>query len=521
MAGGDTGELILAIDAGTQSIRAALVDLTGRIREIVKTPVELMPPRHPGWAEQSADYYWDVLCRTTRECLSRQAGLRERVRAVALTTLRATVVDVDENGNAVRPVLLWLDERKADERLVLSPLWRGLAKGLGLSDLVIGAARDGESNWIKQNEPEVWAKVHKHLFLSGYFTHRLTGEFADSVGNIAGYVPFNVKKGEWCGRFDVKWKLFPIEREKLPRLVPPTGTLGEITAEASAQTGIPRGLPLIAAANDKACEILGAGCLTPADICASFGTICTIDAPGDRYVEIRPMWPPYPAAVPGHYYTEVSVMRGAWMITWFKEEFGLPERQEAMARGVTPEELLDELVRDVPPGSMGLVLRPDWTPSPGQSPAMRGSVIGFCDVHKRAHLYRAILEGLAYALKDGATLLQRKHKTRMERLRVSGGGSQSDSVMQICADVFNMPAERPRTHETSAVGAAIDAAVGLGVYADFPKAVAAMTGTGAVFTPIPANVETYAALYERVYRRMEKRLLPLFEETRAITGYPR
>jgi len=513
-------ELILSIDAGTQSIRAALVELRGRIRLLVKTPLAPCLSPQPGWAEQRPEYYWETLCLTTRELFRQFAGDPASIRAVALTTQRGTVIDVDRDGKPLRPAILWLDERKADERGIVPGAIRRLLRLVRLDDLVLGVVRDCESNWLRQHQPEIWERTHKHLFLSGYLTYRLIGEFVDSRANIVGYLPFNIRRGEWSGPHDIKWRLFPIERDKLPRLAAPTEELGRIDARVSEETGIPRGLPLFACANDKACEILGAGCLGPADACLSLGTISTVNVPNDKYVEIRTLWPPFPAAVPGSFYTEVPVMRGAWMISWFKEEFGLPERQEARDRCVSAEQLLDRLIRDVPPGSLGLVLQPYWTPSFDKAKSARGSIIGFCDLHKRAHLYRAILEGLMFALKDGARLLEKKNQTSFGLMRVSGGASQSDAAMQICADIFGMPAQRPHTHETSALGAAIDAAVGLGMYADFPQAVKAMTRVGAQFEPVPAHVEVYRALYERVYRRMYQKLTPLFDAIRKITGYP-
>lgn len=513
-------DLILAIDAGTQSIRAALVDLRGDIRAIVKTPLDPCLSPQPGWAEQRPEYFWETLCRTTRELLDRFADLKESLCAGTLTTQRGTVIDVDRDGKPLRPAILWLDERKADDQSIVPGYLRRLLHWLRLDELVLGVVRDCEVNWLRQRQPEVWERTYKHLYLSGYLTYRLIGEFVDSRANIVGYLPFNIRRGEWSGPHDIKWRLFPIEPDKLPRLAAPAETLGRIGPRVAAETGLPQGLPLIAAANDKACEILGSGCLGPADACISLGTISTVNVPNEKYIELRPLWPPFPSAVPGCYYTEVPVMRGAWMISWFKEEFGLPERQQALDEGLSAEQLLDRLIRDVPPGAQGLVLQPYWTPSPDKAKSARGSVIGFCDLHKRAHLYRAILEGLMFALKDGARLLERKNQTPRGVLRVSGGASQSDAAMQICADIFGMPAQRPHTHETSALGAAIDAAVGLGAYDNFHQAAREMTRIGAQFEPLADNVDIYQALYERVYRRMYDRLLPLFKEIHDITGYP-
>ncbi|MBN2159098.1 MAG: FGGY-family carbohydrate kinase [Spirochaetes bacterium] len=515
-----TGELILSIDAGTQSIRAALVDAKGNVVRIVKNQIQPYFSEHPGWAEQDPEYYWKTLCTACRE-LMRQAGrMAERLAGVTLTTQRATVINVDAGGRPLRPAIVWLDQRKADAAGLVPAALTPVLKVLKLLRTVENVAGNCESNWIRQHQPEIWEKTHKYLLLSGFFTHRLTGEFVDSVGNNVGYLPINNKTYRWAGKYDFKWRLFPIEREKLPALVRPSEMLGKITARASKETGIPEGLPVVAAGTDKGCEILGAGCLGPDVGCLSFGTTATFNTTTDTYVELLPMIPPYPASVPDTYYTEAMVYRGFWMVSWFREEFGLLEKEIAKKKKLVPEKLFDALIEKIPAGSMGLVLQPYWTPGNDIDPYAKGSIIGFGDVHNRAYLYRAILEGLVYALRQGAELTRRRTKTSIKRLMVSGGGSQSDMAMRITADVFGMTAERPHTFETSALGAAIAAAVGLGIHSDYPAAVSAMTRTRDAFDPVPENHRLYDDLYRDVYLGMYGRLKPLFKRIREITGYP-
>jgi sugar (pentulose or hexulose) kinase len=179
-------------------------------------------------------------------------------------------------------------------------------------------------------------------------------------------------------------------------------------------------------------------------------------------------------------------------------------------------------VNSVPAGSMGLMLQPYWTPGikvPG--PEAKGAIIGFGDVHTRAHVYRAILEGLAYALREGKERIEKRSGVPITELRVSGGGSQSDAAMQLTADIFGLPTARPHIYETSGLGAAIDAAVGLGLYPDFATAIRAMTRVGKVFHPIPANQKMYDRLYKNVYRKMYARLQPMYAQIAEITGYPK
>ncbi len=516
-----TRDLILAIDNGTQSVRALLFNPQGRMLDKIQVPIEPYFSRQPGWAEQRPELFWESICQACQGLWVKEPAHRERIAGVALTTQRSTTVNVDQAGRPLRPAIVWLDQRRTEGLKPVGGLWGTLFRLAGMRETVAYLQAEAEANWIATQQPEVWEQTHKYLFLSGYLTFRLTGRFVDSVGCQVGYVPFDYKDLAWSKKWDWKWRAVIMDEDKLVELVPPAGVLGEITSQAAEETGIPAGLPLIASAADKATEVLGAGCLEPHIGCLSYGTTATINTTHHKYVEVIPLLPPYPAAVPGRYSLEVQVYRGYWMVNWFKREFGLREQLLADERGIQPEELFDELVDAVPPGSMGLTLQPYWSPGlkvPG--PEAKGAVIGFGDVHTRAHVYRAILEGLAYALREGAERTARRSRIPITELRVAGGGSQSDAAMQLTADIFGLPAARPHIYEASGLGAAIDAAVGLGLHPDFATAVQEMTHLGDAFEPDPANHEQYDALFRRVYRQMYRRLRPLYEEIREITGYP-
>jgi sugar (pentulose or hexulose) kinase len=515
------GDLLLAIDNGTQSVRAILFDAAGELITKSRIPLDDYTTPQPGWHEHDAEGFWTAVCAATTALWAERPELRERVAGVAVTTQRATVVNVDRDGRPLRPAITWLDQRKSPVLPPISAKWRLAFRAARVSDTIRYFQREAEANWLSAVQPEIWARTHKYLLLSGYLVYRFSGRFVDSIGAQVGYVPFDFKKLDWAAPSDWKWQALPIPREMLPDLVPPGSVIGEITNDAADATGIPRGTPLVAAAADKACEVLGAGCLEPSVACLSYGTTATINTTSQRYVEVTPLIPPYPAAVPRAYSTEIQIFRGYWMVTWFKEQFGLLERLAAEQDDTSAEALFEKLVEAVPPGAMGLMLQPYWTPgvrTPG--PEAKGAIIGFGDVHTRAHLYRAILEGLAFALREGKERIERRAKTRVTSLRVAGGGSQSDAAMQLTADVFGLPAARPHVYETSGLGAAIDAAVALGMHSGFETAVAAMTRVSRVFEPQSQHRGIYDALYARVYCRMYPRLKPLYEAIREITGYP-
>ncbi len=512
---------LLAIDNGTQSVRALLFDLQGKL--LGKGKVDLQPyvSPCPGWAEQDPDYYWACVGEACQRLWAQTAIDRQLIRGVSLTTQRGTVVHVDAECRPLRPAILWLDQRQAEVRQRLKGPWGWLFRLLRLEATVDYFRAQAEVNWVAQHQPEVWARTDKVLLLSGFLSHRLCGRFVDSVACCVGYLPFDYRRLRWAAPRDWKWRAMPVQPRHLPQLYKPGEQLGRISAAASAHTGIPAGLPLIAAGADKACEVLGAGGVDAQTACLSYGTTATINTTRRHYLETVRLLPPYPAAIPDHYNTEVMIYRGFWMVSWFKQQFGLQELQRAADLGVEPETLFDELVNAVPPGSMGLMLQPYWSPGmrdPGLE--AKGAIIGFGDVHTRAHMYRAILEGLAYALRQGKERIERRAGTRITRLRVSGGGSQSDAAMQLTADIFGLPAERPQVYETSGLGAAINCAVGLGLHADYPTAIAAMTRVGQVFTPDPAAQQVYQQLYQQVYLAMYRQLKPLYQRIRTITGYP-
>jgi sugar (pentulose or hexulose) kinase len=467
--------------------------------------------------ELDPDEFWRALCEACARLWAQGTVRPEQLRGLVVTTQRSTMINLDAQGRALRPAIIWADQRRGDPTGRLAWWWDAAFRALGLRDTIAGFEREAECNWIARHEPEVWARTHRYLMLSGYLNWRFTGRVADAVGNQVGYIPFDYKHHRWAGASDWKWQVLTVTPAMLPELVPSASLLGEVTARAAADTGIPRGLPVIAGATDKACEVLGAGCITPEVACLSFGTAATVNTTTPKYVETLPFIPPYPAALPGHYSTEVMVSRGYWMVSWFAEQFAMPERERAARDGGVPEAHFDDLVNATPAGADGLMLQPYWNPGvriPG--PEARGGIIGFTDTHTRAHLYRAIIEGLAYALREGKERIERRAKTPITALRVAGGGSQSDAALQITADVFNLPASRPALYEASGLGAAIVGAVGLKLHADFGTAVRAMTRSGRSFEPDPARARLYEELYRRVYLKMYGRVQPLYRELHAL-----
>jgi len=345
-------DLLLSIDNGTQSLKALIFDLKGNL--IAKEQIIFEPyySKNPGWAEQDPDVFWQALCQACQG-VWRQGNYKERIAGVSITTQRSTFINIDRNGKPLRPAMIWLDQRKTYGLPPLGGIWGLLFKLARVSDTISYLQTEAEVNWIRTYQPDIWEKTHKYLLLSGYLTYMLTGEFVDSIGCQVAMIPFDYKGLRWAPDWSWKWKVLPVEREMLPHLIPPGQPLGSISRKAAGETGIPEGLPLIAAATDKACEVIGSGSLDPSIGCLSYGTTATINITSRKYVEPIPILPSYPSAVPDYFTIEVQIYRGFWMVSWFKKEFGFLEEQEASLQGVTPETLFDKLVDDIPPGSHG------------------------------------------------------------------------------------------------------------------------------------------------------------------------
>ena len=502
--------LILAIDFGTQSCRALAYTAQGRCLAKCQVSVSEYQYPEPGWTEHDVEGFWTIL---TKSCHGLWAeGIDPgRVAAVVVTTQRATVINLDEQGRPLRPAIIWTDQRRAPLRNRLPWYWRALFGLLRIRPIVDNLEAETEANWLERYQPEILARTAHYLLLSGYLNYRLTGVFKDSVGSQVGYVPFDFKKQDWCADSDWKWHSMAIKRYMLPALTAVGDTLGVVTAEAANGTGLPEGLPVIAGAADKACEVLGVGALEPGVASVSCGTTATINTTRPQYVEVVPFMPAYPAALPNHFNTEIQVFRGFWMVSWFLEQFGEAERRQAVERGVPAETLLDELLVQTEPGADGLVLQPFWNPVLGETgPEGRGSIIGFKDFHTRAHVYRALIEGLAFALRSGKARIERRTKTPVTCIRLSGGGAQSDQVTQIMADVLNLPVERFDDCEASGRGAAMVGAAAVGWYSSVETACLAMVGEAERVEPNQQNTECYSHIYKQTYSRLYPTLKSIF-----------
>lgn len=503
--------LVLTLDFGTQSVRATLINKKGVIVYIAKKVYEpVYFSNKKGYAEQHADFYWENLIECLKDITSHNKEKLSDILAVSVTTFRDSAVLLDKNKKPLRPVVLWLDQRLAKAKEKLPALHRFLFKLVGMKDAIDLNRTRTTAHWVKENEPELWAKVDKYVNLSTYINYKLTGRLADSPGGLTGHFPLNYKKLKWYREGAMKGRIFGIPNRMLPELVKTGDVIGTIKDEFAEEVGLPKGLKLIATGSDKGCETIGLGCLTPNIGAISYGTACTIEVSNPHYYEPEKFLPAYAASVPNLYNMDVQIYRGYWMLKWFASEFAGELEKEARLRDIPTEQILDEWLDDVPVGSDGLILQPYWGPGLAR-PLAKGAMVGFSSVHTRKHIYRAIVEGIAFAVREGLESIEKSQMEKVQKLRVSGGGSLSDEICQITADIFGLELSRVQTTETTSLGAAIATFTAIKEFKDANEAVKNMVQVTRTFKPNEKNHERYDKIYREAYLKIYPRLKPINE----------
>lgn len=504
-----TDPLVLTFDIGTQSARAILVNQWGSV--LGKAQIHFDKPYlspQPGWAEQDPDLYWNAICETSRMLKSEHEALWPRIIAVTCTCIRATTICLDSQNRPLRSAIVWLDKRVAENLPVLPAYTRLVLKAVGMTGAIETVRSHLACNWIIQHQPDIWAKTEKFVLLSAYLNFLFCGNLIDSTANTVGVVPFDYKNGRWLKKNAFARSIYMMEDDKLIDLVKPGEQIGEITPEAAAVTGITPGTPYIVTGADKACEALGLSCNDETSAALSFGTTATIVVATKRYVTPEPLIPPN-LSIDGGYLPEVETFRGYWLLSWFSREFAAKEVEEARKLGCRPEELLNKRLKEVSPGCDGLMLQPSFT-ADAYTPHARGAAIGFSDLHTRTHLYRAIIEGINFSLMEGLDQLQKRGRFKVEKLYVAGGGSRSDEICQITANMFGLPLFRTQAEEVGGLGSSLVAFVTMKVHAGYPEALKAMVKIRDSFVPNLAEHEIYRQLHQEVYSRVFDSLAPLY-----------
>lgn len=443
--------VVVAIDNGSQSTKVLVVDEEGRVRAQARVGLRPYATPESGHSVHPEDDVWDSIARACRTAMERFDGDPGEIVGVGLCTIRFCRALLRADGALAEPLLSWMDER-VSRRHVASP------------------------------------EVAHVSTSSGYIAHRLTGEFRDAAGNYQGVWPIDQQTWRWSSDPEAAVST-GMDRALLSDLVDPGAELGRVTSAAAALTGLPEGVPVYATSNDKAVEALGAGLASDADVLLSFGTyiaaMTVADGPGGGAHH----WVNF-GCRPGQYLAEsTGIRRGMWTVSWLRD---LLHPTAPVDDLYAFDRVLGAEAEAVSPGCDGVAAVLDWL-APGDEPHRRGAFVGFSGAQGRGHLYRAVLEAIAFTMADHIDAMERERGVVADGVIVTGGGAQSPLLVQIVADVLGRPVRRARVDDAAGIGAAICAAVGSGMHPDWDAAVAAMAGTGEPVLPSDA-AETYRAL---------------------------
>jgi xylulokinase len=488
---------VLGIDASTTAVKAILIDEAGAVRGVGTSAYDFSVPR-PLWSEQEPALWWDGTLAAIRSVLATTGVSGAAVAAVGLTGQMHGAVLLDASGSVLRPAILWNDQRTGAE-------CDAIRRAVGPERLVAITGNDALTGftapklvWVRDHEPDVWGRVAHVLLPKDYVRLRLTGDYAVDKAEGAGTLLFDLAARDWSGEV---LDALGIDPAWLPRTWEGPQVTGLVSAEAAALTGLRPGTPVVAGGGDQAANAVGVGAVVAGRMALSLGTSGVVFATTDQ-----PLFEPagrvhaFCHAVPGRWHMMSVMLSAAGSLRWYRD-------------AIAPDVAFDDLVgeaSDVPPGSAGLFFLPylSGERSPHPDPLARGGFIGLTLAHDRRHLTRAVLEGVAFGLRDGLDLMTAAGLPVPSQIRASGGGTSSELWRQILADVLDAEIATVNTTEGAAYGAGLLAAVGAGWFPSVEDAAAALVTATPVAAPGP-DAPRYAEAHA-VYRELYPALAPSF-----------
>ena len=474
-------QYLMGVDVGTQSAKVVIFDLNGNIICESSQALRKIAIPAPLMAEHLDDDLWDSLeiafNKTMTYFTEDIGGNLKDILAMGLCVIRCCRVLLKKNGELAYPVINWMDKR------LNSPY-----------------------EYIK-----AYGDVRYVTTASGYITHRLTNQYRDTCANYIGWWPMDNDTFDWSTDPDL-FKQCNFSREMLFDVVKPGEILGHVTAKVAELTGLPKGLPVIATAHDKAVEALGAGSLAPGTALISLGTYIGAMVHGNKNIkEVKNFWP-FLASIPDHYIYEcMGVRRGMWTISWFCEQFGTGILDVADKKGLSVEELFNRDAESIPAGCEGLITVHDWAP-PMEAVYRKGVMFGFDGRHTRSHIYRSILEGIAFTMKNHMDKMAEEQGIPIEKLIISGGGSNSDVFIQIFSDIFGVPACRNQIKNSASVGCAINASMAMKCFSSYKDAIKKMVHVDDEFKPNLEKNKFYTKLNDQVYKNVNQHFDPILKK---------
>ena len=498
--------LLLGIDIGTSGNKAILIAPDGGVRAEAVTEYQMAVPR-PGWAEQNPEDWWQATVASIRQVLAHAAG--DSIVGIGLTGQMHGLVLLDDEGKVLRPCIMWNDQRTATQCAEIEQKV-GRAKLLELAGKpALTGFTAGKILWVREHEPSVYDRARHVLLPKDYVRYRLTGTFAMDVADGSGTLLMDVGKRVWS---DELLRLLDIPREWLPTLHESHEVVAQVSAAAASSIGLRVGTPVVAGAGDQAAQSIGTGIAGPGVVSVTIGTSGVVFAATSKYTfDPTGGLHSYCHAVPDTWHLMGVTLSAGGSLRWFRDALCAPEKAEAVRTGRDVYDIITDLAATTPAGSDGLLFLPYLTGerTPHADPDARGVFFGLSLRHSKAHMARAVLEGVTFSLRECLDLLCGLGQS-CTRVRVSGGGSRSAFWRQMMADVFGVEIVEVNVTQGAAYGAALLAGVGTGVFSNAEQACErTVHETGSSIKPGPGT-GAYAEAYER-YRALYPALVPEFK----------
>ncbi|RLE85917.1 MAG: xylulokinase [Thermoprotei archaeon] len=500
-------EYLLGIDLGTTTAKAGIFSIEGEVVSIVGEEYPTYYPK-PGWAEQDARDWWEYASRVIRNVFSKSGIDPARVAGISVSSHRESVVLLDKEGRPLDRVPIWMDKRSTKQaewiasRIGLKPVYE--LTGLRVDPTFTAT----KLLWYLENKPEILKKAWIALQPKDYIVYKLTGEATTDVSVASRTLLFDIRKLDWSQElFDLMGisdltRLFPEARYS-------DEIVGYVTEEAAKETGLKKGIPVVAGAGDRSCEVLGSGVLDPSSVEESTGTGSTTATTLDRLILDKEMRVVISgSAIRGRWTLEAGMATAGAILRWFRDQFAEGENLLAKMTRRRAYEYLDMEAEYIPPGSNGLLVIPFFAGSraPRWNPYARGVIFGLTVFHSRAHVFRAMMEGIAFEIRKIIEVLNSLGINAKE-LKALGGGGKTPLWARIKADVTGLRVIIPEMLDAALIGDAILAGIGTKLIKSPEEGVRKFFRVSMVIEPDMDNHRVYSEYYS-----LYERLVSVFEE---------
>jgi len=501
-------KMLLGIDVGTSGTKTVLFDTKGN--PLAKKTVEYpMSQPNNGWAEQDPLDWWNATAEGIRSVLADSGISPDEIAGVGLSGQMHGLVMLDKNGDVLRPSIIWCDQRTGAE----CDQMNRLIGEKRILEITANPAMTGFTAakilWVRNNEPEIYEKCTHILLPKDYIRYKLCGEFATEVSDASGMQLMDVGARDWSDELLHKLQ---IDRSLLGKMYESPDVTGKVHKEAAEATGLAIGTPIVGGAGDNPAAAVGTGVVKEGSAFTTIGSSAVVYAVSDKIrIDMQGRVHSLCASVPGKWTVMSCTQAAGLSLKWLRDNFCIPEMEEAKKQGVDPYEIMGKMASNVPIGAQRLLYLPYLMGerSPHPDPNCRGVFFGLSAMHEREHMIRAVMEGVAFSQLECVEVF-REMGVPVQTMTITGGGGRSRLWRQMLADLYECPVNTLTSDEGGALGVALLAGVGAGIYSSVEQAAEAVVKKNANEVNDADMHRRYMPYYE-IYKRLYLSLKPDFD----------